>query len=346
MLSGPFATEQFSNLSSSGRLLLSIVVPVYNEAVVLEEFHRRVSGVCDQLEAQCELIYVNDGSQDNSLAIMRRLHTTDDRVSIINLSRNFGKEIALTAGLDHAGGDAVILIDADLQDPPELIPELVRGWQDGFDVVYATRTARSGETLLKRATAHAFYRFIERISRVPIPQDTGDFRLLSRRAVESLRRLREQHRFMKGLFAWIGYPHKAVPYHRDPRFAGRTKWNYRKLWNLAIEGVTSFSIGPLKVSTYFGFTIALSAFLYASWIILKTILFGEPVRGYPTLMVTVLFFSGIQLIAIGVLGEYIGRIFNETKGRPLYLTDSYLCARLRAYPNNGYSIKDEQKTLS
>ena len=265
-----------------------------------------------------EVLYVNDGSSDNTLCMMKDLQKQDQRVSVISLSRNFGKEIALAAGIDHAEADAVIVIDADLQDPPELIPELVAMWQAGYDVAYARRTARQGETVLKKFTASCFYKFMHGLSRVRVPTDTGDYRLLSRRAIDSLRQLREQHRFTKGLFAWIGYRQIDVPYRRDPRFAGETKWNYWKLWNFALEGITSFSIAPLKAATYVGLLVAGSAFLFAFVILTKTLLFGDIIRGYPTIMVTLLFLGGTQLIAIGVLGEYVGRMFNETKNRPLY----------------------------
>jgi glycosyltransferase involved in cell wall biosynthesis len=281
--------------------------------------------VLNRIEMVVEIIYVNDGSRDDTLKIMHSLHAQDSRVSVLDLSRNFGKEIALTAGIDHARGDAVILIDADLQDPPEVIPNLLKAWrEDGHDVVYGKRVSREGETFVKKATAHAFYRVIQHLSHVRIPEDTGDFRLLSRRAVDALKQLREQHRFMKGLFAWIGYSQHAVPYHRDPRFAGRTKWNYWRLWNFALEGITSFSGAPLKLATYFGLIVAATAFLYGVWIIAKTLLWGEIVRGYPTLMVTVLFLGGAQFVAIGILGEYIGRMFDESKNRPLYLLNAHL----------------------
>lgn len=301
--------------------LLSVVVPAYNEQEVLLAFHQRLSDVCDTIDGRIEIVYVNDGSKDDTLAILQRLHHSDRRVTVVNLSRNFGKEIALTAGLDHARGEAVVVIDADLQDPPELIPKFIAQWRMGFDVVYGQRSARAGESWLKRATAHAFYRLIGRISRVKIPADTGDFRLMSRRAVDAVLQLREQHRFMKGVFAWVGFPHCAVLYTRDPRAAGETKWNYWKLWNFAIEGITSFSIGPLKMATYFGFIVALLSFFYGAWIILKTLLWGESVQGYPTIMVTILFLGGAQLMSIGILGEYLGRIFNEVKQRPLYFVE-------------------------
>ena len=300
-------------------LSLSVVVPAYNEQDVLPEFHRRLSAVLKALEAPCEIIYVNDGSRDATLEVMLLLSQQDPQVTVVDLSRNFGKEIAMTAGLDHAVGRAVVVIDADLQDPPELIPQMVAGWREGYDVVYAQRTHRDGESWVKKATAKLFYRVISRMTNIEIPQDTGDFRLMSRRVVDALLKLRERHRFMKGLFAWVGFQHKALPYRRDPRGAGITKFNYRKLWNFAIEGITSFSSAPLKFSAYFGSAIAALAFLYGSFIVGKTLLLGNPVPGYPSLIVIVLFLGGVQLTAIGVLGEYIGRMFDETKHRPLYL---------------------------
>jgi glycosyltransferase involved in cell wall biosynthesis len=305
-------------------MLLSVVVPAYNEQDVLPEFHRRISGMLDAMDqVRSEVIYVNDGSTDETLSVLKQLRAADPRVAIVDLSRNFGKEIALTAGLDCANGDAVVVIDADLQDPPELIPTMMKHWREGYDVVYAKRSAREGETALKKLTAHMFYRLIQRVSRVNIPEDTGDYRLLSRRAVEAVRQLREQHRFMKGLFAWIGYAQVAVSYRRDPRFAGETKWSYWRLWALALEGFTSFSIAPLKVASYVGLTAAFAALIYAFVIIYKTLMFGNPVAGYPSLMVVILFIGGTQLIALGIIGEYLGRMFNETKNRPLYLVKDY-----------------------
>ncbi len=248
------------------------------------------------------------------------LARSDPHVVFLDLSRNFGKEIAMTAGLDYAGGDAVVLIDADLQDPPELIVDFVREWRSGgVDVVFGKRRSRGGESTMKKLTAHVFYRVVQRMSRVRIPEDSGDFRLMSRRAVLALRQLREQHRFMKGLFAWIGFPQKAVLYDRDPRFAGRTKFNYWKLWNFAIEGITSFTTAPLRLATYLGLTVATLAFAFGVWIIFRTLVFGNPVAGYPSLIVIVLFLGGVQLAFTGVLGEYVGRMFDEIKGRPLYL---------------------------
>ncbi len=315
--------DRHMTTSTDRKLILSIVVPVYNEAEGLQEFHRRISTVLESLPYRAEVVYVNDGSTDESIKILKGLKMSDPRVAILDLSRNFGKEIAMTAGIDHACGDAVVIIDADLQDPPELIPKLTEEWERGFDVVYAQRTKREGESSFKKATAYAFYRVIQNVSRVAIPEDTGDFRLLSRRAVCALIQLREQHRFMKGLFAWIGFPQKKVLYSRHPRYAGMTKWNYWKLWNFALEGITSFTIAPLKIATYLGLLVACAALVYAGIIVFKTLVYGNPVAGYPSLMVTILFLGGVQLIGIGIVGEYVGRMFNETKGRPLYFLKTH-----------------------
>ena len=306
--------------------LLSVVIPAYNEQESLHECHRRLTGVLSQLDMDYELVFVNDGSRDRTLEILEQLQRDDSHVSVVDLSRNFGKEIALSAGLDMADGDAVVVIDADLQDPPELIPTFIAEWRKGFDVVYAQRTERKGESWLKRLTAHTFYRVMQNVTRIKMPRDTGDFRLLSRRAVLAMRRFREQHRFMKGLFAWIGFSQKAVQYQRDARFAGTTKWNYWRLWNLAIEGITSFTTVPLQFSMYIGLLTALGAFVYGSYILVRTLIFGNDVPGYPSLVVIVLFLGGVQLAAIGVLGEYLGRIFNESKQRPLYFVNTYVPA--------------------
>jgi glycosyltransferase involved in cell wall biosynthesis len=315
-------------LSTDQRQLISIVVPVFNEEAVVPEFHQAMTDVLSEQSFDFEIIYVNDGSSDNTLHRINALRQKDNRITLIDLSRNFGKEIALTAGLHKAVGDAVVVIDADLQDPPELIPELIREWQNGYDVVYAQRTHRKGESLLKRITSHFFYRIIQRVNKVDIPEDTGDFRILSRRAVNALNSFGEQHRLMKGLFAWIGFKQKAIRYQRDARYAGKTKWNYWRLWNLALDGITSFTIAPLKISTYLGLLTASGAFAYGIYMIIDTLLYGNPVPGYPSLIVIILMLGGVQLVAIGILGEYLGRIFNETKHRPLYFINEYLpCAQ-------------------
>lgn len=306
--------------------MLSIVIPVFNEEGVLDLFYERLRRTLAPLAHRFEILFVDDGSSDRTTTLIRDLRDADPRIGLIALSRNFGKEMAMTAGLDHARGDAVIVIDADLQDPPELIPRLIEGWQQGYEVVYAQRVSRRGEPLLKRLTAFFFYRIATRMSRVSIPRDTGDFRLMSRRAVDALSRLREQHRFMKGLFAWIGYRQLAVTYHREPRAAGTTKWNYWRLWNFAIDGFTSFTTFPLKVATYLGVFTAIFSLLYGLFLVIDTITSGNPVPGYPSLMVAVLFFGGVQLLFLGVIGEYLGRMFDETKQRPLYLIQETLPA--------------------
>jgi glycosyltransferase involved in cell wall biosynthesis len=305
---------------------ISVVVPAFNEAEVLLSFHARLDATMRLLGEPWELVFVNDGSRDGTLSIMEGLHRGNPHVSVVNLSRNFGKEIAITAGLDHAVGEALVIIDADLQDPPELIPELVAKWRQGFDTVYAQRREREGETWLKRATANGFYRLMQHLGQVQLPPNTGDFRLISRRVVDALGRMREHHRFMKGLFAWVGFPSVAVPYDRAPRQAGRTKWNYWALWNFAIEGITGFTVMPLKLATYFGLAIGLFAGLYLSIVVLKTLFLGNSVAGYPSLMAVVLFMGGAQLVTLGLIGEYLGRIFNETKQRPLYFVERHLRA--------------------
>ena len=309
--------------SPANATVLSVVVPMYNEEDNIGEFYVQVKAVLERIGEPWEIVCVNDGSRDATLAQLVSLHQADARVKVVNFSRNFGKEIALTAGIDHALGQAVIPIDADLQDPPELIAELVAKWRDGYDVVNATRRSRQGESWLKRITAKGFYRVLENMADIPIPRNTGDFRLLARPAVEALKRLPERTRFMKGLFAWVGFKQATVLYDRHPRFAGNTKWNYWRLWNFAIDGIVSFSTVPLKVWSYFGLGIALMAFLYALFLAVRTMLYGIDVPGYASLMVAVLFLGGIQLITLGVLGEYLGRIYDETKRRPLYIVRDY-----------------------
>lgn len=301
---------------------LSIVVPIYNEAENIETFHARIIFVLESIGKSFEIICVNDGSKDDTMEKLKALHQKDKRVKIIDLSRNFGKEIAMSAGIDFARGKAIIPIDADLQDPPELIPDLIAKWQEGFDVVYATRMERDGESWLKKWTAHVFYRIIRKLTRFDIPMDTGDFRLMDRSVVDAIKQLREQHRFMKGLFSWVGFRQTGVPYLRERRFAGKTKWNYWKLWNFALEGITSFSYVPLQFATYFGLFVSFFAFIYGIYLLIKTLIYGNAVPGYPSLMVVILFLGGVQLLTVGIIGEYVGRIYDETKRRPLYLVKS------------------------
>lgn len=308
---------------------LTIVVPAYNESAVLESFHARLSRVLDELPLDSDVLYVDDGSTDGSWELISGLTARDGRAAAIRLSRNFGKEAALTAGLDQVDADAAVVIDADLQDPPELIPALVERWREGFDVVYATRSARQGETGFKRLTSALFYRSMEHVSDIHVPRDTGDFRLLSRRALDALGQLRERQRFMKGLFTWIGYRQTAVYYLREPRQAGATKWNYWRLLQLAIEGFTSFSNAPLRLATWIGIASSLLSFLYGLWVFGKALLFGDPVAGYPSLMVAILFIGGVQLLALGVIGEYLGRSYVESKQRPLYFIEEQRPLRQR-----------------
>jgi len=309
-------------MSSSSEVLLpalSVVVPCYNESPNLDILLDRLRSVLDQLKLTYEIICVNDGSRDDTLEQLITHHQQDDRVKVVNLSRNFGKEVALTAGIDYSRGQAVIPIDADLQDPPELIQTLVEQWQSGYDVVYATRRHRRGETWLKKFTAYSFYNLIGRLSPIFIPANTGDFRLMDRRVVEALKQLPERTRFMKGLFSWVGFRQTSILFDRAERYQGQSKWNYWKLWNFALEGITSFSSLPLKIWGYLGLAVSSLAFTYGSFLLLRTLIFGIDVPGYASLMVTLLFLGGIQLISLGVMGEYLSRIYEEVKGRPLYL---------------------------
>ena len=310
-----------------GSCMLSVIVPAYNEQEVLPIFHARLVAALlkiDELAGRWEVVYINDGSKDATLRILRDLQHTDPRIGLAALSRNFGKEAAMTAGLRLARGDAVVLIDADLQDPPELIGDMVRVWQQGADVVNMKRSSRQGETWFKKASAAWFYKVINWLSDVHIPENVGDFRLLSRRAVDALNQLPESNRFMKGLFAWIGYNQVVVEYVRAPRAAGETKWPYFKLLDFAIEGITGFSVVPLRLASYAGFLTAFSAFIYALFLLVKTLTIGDSVKGFPTLILTILILGGLQLMAMGIIGEYLGRLFMESKRRPLFLMDEYV----------------------
>ena len=298
---------------------LCVIVPVFNESAVLSLLMPRLDAALATIAADVRVLFVDDGSTDATPQELARIANNDARVGVLRLARNFGKEAAMTAGLDHADADAVVIIDADLQDPPEVIREFWSQVELGADVAYGVRISRAGESWLKRITAATFYRLIDRMSDTPIPRDTGDFRLLSRRAVDALRQLRERHRFMKGLFGWVGFKQVAVRYHREPRAAGASKFNFWKLWNFALEGITSFSTVPLRIATWIGLMTALVAFIYGTVIIAKTLIYGEPVRGYPSLMSVMLFLGGTQLVALGIIGEYLGRMYEESKRRPLYL---------------------------
>jgi len=303
---------------------ISILVPTYNEQEVLEALYQRLGKLANDNKAyDFEFLFINDGSRDKTLEIIKDYAEADNRVSYVNLSRNYGKEIAMIAGFDHVTGDAMVIIDADLQDPPELIPKMIKYWEKGYDDVYAKRNSREGETWFKKASSEWFYRILQKSTNIPIQIDTGDFRLLDRRCIEALKQMRESQRYTKGMFSWIGYKKKEITYDRDARAAGESKWNYAKLFNFAIDGITSFTTAPLRISSIFGFIISLIAFIFILVVIFKTIVFGESVSGYPSLMAVILSLGGIQLVSLGIIGEYIGRIFNETKQRPLYFVEEY-----------------------
>lgn len=304
--------------------LITILVPAYNEEEVLHQLYSRLTGVLNELpEYEFEMLFVNDGSKDRTLPILKGLREMDPRISYVDLSRNFGKETAMLAGFDHARGDALIILDADLQDPPELIPLMIDLWEQGYDDVFAKRNSRTGETWFKKWTSKKFYQILQKVSQIDIEEDTGDFRLLDKRCVEALRKMRETQRYTKGMFSWIGFNKKEIMFDRDARAAGTTKWNYAKLFDLAIEGITSFTTFPLRLSSFAGFIVSLLAFLYILVIVFKTIFFGEEITGYPSTMSVILFLGGIQMLSLGVIGEYLGRIFNETKNRPLYFVNDY-----------------------
>lgn len=303
---------------------LSIIIPMYNEEEVLLFLYKRLVSLGEKIEGyDIEFLFVNDGSKDKSLEIIKDLKKNDDRVCYLNLSRNFGKEVAMGAAFDYVTGDAVAIIDADLQDPPELILEMLKYYEKGYDDVYAKRKSRKGETWLKRFTSKAFYTVLQKVSNVPIQKDTGDFRLLSKRAVEALKSFPEKQRYTKGMFSLIGFKKIAIEFDRDSRVAGETKWNYFKLIDLAIEGITSFTIAPLRVATIMGIITAFLAFIYTVFIVVRTFIYGIDVPGYASLICVILLMGGIQLISLGVIGEYLGMVFVEVKNRPLYFIEEY-----------------------
>ena len=304
--------------------LVTILAPAYNEEEVLNMLYERLKKLMDEnSDYDFEILLVNDGSKDKTLQIMQELREKDKRVNYLNLSRNFGKETAMIAGLDYSKGDAVIIIDADLQDPPELIPEMLKYWEEGYDDVYAKRKSRDGETFLKKFTSKMYYKVLQAFTKIEIQKDTGDFRLLDRRCVEALKAMRESQRYTKGLFSWIGYNKKEILYNRDPRAAGNTKWNYAKLINLSIDGITSFTTSPLRWATMLGILVSLIGSIYMIFIIIKTITMGVDIPGYASTMVVILFLGGLQLVFLGIIGEYLGRAFNEGKHRPLYFIERY-----------------------
>ncbi len=303
---------------------VTVLIPAYNEEDVIKPLHERLAHLASKLSKYTfEFLFINDGSSDKTLKIIQKLAATDKRVAYVDLSRNFGKEIAMAAGFDHATGDAVVIMDADLQDPPELIPEMIGYWEKGYDDVYARRSSRRGESLFKQATSKLFYRLLRSSTNVPIQVDTGDFRLLDRKCIEALKKARESQRYTKGMFSWIGFKKKEIMYDRDRRFAGKTKWNYLKLLNLAIDGLTSFTTSPLRLASILGFIVSAIAFIYIGYLIVRPLFGISTGDGYSSMMAAILFLGGVQLVSLGIIGEYIARIFNETKGRPLYLIEEY-----------------------
>ena len=303
---------------------ITIIIPAYNEEESLPSLYERLEKLMHSMEHyEFEILFVNDGSKDNTINLIKEYREKDNRISYVDFSRNFGKEIAMVAGLDYATGDCVIFMDADLQDPPELIPELVKYWEEGYDDVYAKRNSRKGETWLKKFTSKMYYRVLQHLTNIPIQEDTGDFRLLDRRCVNALKKMRESQRQSKSMFSWIGYKKKEVLYDRDPRIAGKTKWNYKKLVDLAIDGITSFTTSPLRISTYISIPTFIVLFVYFVYVIAKCIVTNTMIQAYQAIILLILFFSGIQILLFGIIGEYLGRIFNESKNRPLYLVNEY-----------------------
>jgi len=303
---------------------ISIIIPAYNEEESLPILYERLLKLMENMKAyEFEVLFINDGSKDKTVEIIKSMREKDNRICYVDFARNFGKEIAMIAGLDYATGDCVIFMDADLQDPPELIPELVKYWEEGYDDVYAKRRSRKGETWLKKFTSKMYYRVLQHVTKVEIQEDTGDFRLLDRRCVNALKKLRESQRNTKSMFSWIGYKKKEVLYDRDPRIAGSTKWNYAKLMDLAIDGITSLTTSPLRISTFIAIPTFMVLFVYFIYVIAKSIIIHEAIQAFQAIILLILFFSGIQILLFGIIGEYLGRIFNETKNRPLYLVNEY-----------------------
>jgi len=303
---------------------VSIIIPAYNEEESLKPLHERLKKLMESnSNYEFEILFVNDGSKDNTLNIIKQLRQNDSRICYVDFSRNFGKETAMIAGLDYATGDCVVFMDADLQDPPELVPELLKYWEEGYDDVYAKRTTRKGETFFKKFTSKMYYKVLQKLTNVEIQKDTGDFRLLDRRCVNALKKMRESQRCSKSMFSWIGYKKKEVPFVRDPRIAGKTKWNYKKLVDLAIDGITSFTTSPLRISTYISIPTFITLIVYFIYVIIKCITQNVVIEAFQAIILLILFFSGIQILLFGIVGEYLGRIFNETKNRPLYLVNEY-----------------------
>lgn len=311
-------------MDNIGGFVYSIVVPVFNEEKVLLEFYTRVTSILNNIKESYEIVFVNDGSVDNSLTILKELHAKDSNVKVINFSRNFGHQIAITAGMDYSTGNAVIIMDSDLQDPPEIIVKLIEKWKEGYDVVYAIREARKGETLFKKLTASFFYKLIKKITNVNIHADVGDFRLIDKKVIDTLRTIRERHRFIRGLISWVGFKQTGITYIRNERFAGETKYPFRKMLKFAIDGITSFSFLPLQFAMYMGMLISFLSFVCGVYILCLRIITREFIPGIAGILVSVLFLGGIQLLFLGLIGEYIGRMYDEIKQRPLYVVKEFL----------------------
>ena len=303
---------------------ISIIIPAYNEEEALPALMERITKFADDTkDYDFEFLFVNDGSKDRTIELIKEYREKDKRVCYVDFARNFGKETAMKAGIDYATGDAVVFLDADLQDPPEVITEMIKYWEEGYDDVYAQRKSRKGETWMKKFTSKMYYKILQDLTNVPIQKDTGDFRLLDRRCVNALKVMNESQRNSKSMFSWIGYKKKAIFYDRDPRVAGKTKWNYSKLINLAIDGITSFTTSPLRISTFIAIPTFLVLFVYFVYVIAKSFIVHQPIQAFQATILLILFFSGIQIMLFGIVGEYLGRIFNETKNRPLYLVNEY-----------------------
>ncbi len=304
---------------------ISLLIPVYNEEKVLPLLYVELTKIISLIKQyDWEILFINDGSQDKTLSIIQSLRFKDKSICYIDLSRNFGKEAAMLAGFDYVTGDATIVLDADLQDPPSLIPDMIKYWEDGFDDVYAKRKSRGKESWLRKRFSLLFYNILQKSTKVEILKNVGDFRLLDRKCVEALKNLRESERYTKGLFCWIGFHKKEILFDRGNRSAGQSSWNLTSLINLAIEGITSFTVAPLRISIYVGLLTSFSAFIYMMYFIVKTIIFGDKVQGFPTLIIIILFLGGMQLLCLGIIGEYLGKIFNESKHRPTYIINEYV----------------------
>lgn len=310
---------------SSKNKLVTILVPCYNEEQMLPIFYKEIGRIIDnEVDYLWELLFVNDGSKDNTASVIELIRKEDKRIAFVDLSRNFGKEAAMLAGFDFAKGDAVIIMDADLQDPPSLIPDMLKYWEEGYDDIYAKRKDRGKESWLRKNLSLGYYSLLQKMTRIDILQNVGDFRLLDRKCVESLKGLRESERYTKGLFCWIGYKKKELLFDRGNRIEGKSAWNFAKLMDLAMEGITSFTTAPLRISTFLGFVVSLTAFIYMCIVWIKALIWGDPVAGYPSLVMIVLFLGGVQLLSLGIIGEYLSRIFHETKKRPPYILEKYV----------------------